>query len=518
MPLPERVQKIIEAKLQANPTVSRQTLMLEMRRQTFVKLWRKGDLRFKFHATQRRIYDALSASKERQFFLLCSRRLGKTFMLLTMAFQECLQKPGARVLFLAPQARDAAEIATDTAAQILKDAPAEIRQGVDYKAQTKEFHFPNGSILRLKGVNAEQADNLRGGATDLVILDEAGQMDNLDYLLKSVVLPMTLTTGGRIYLATTPPVTPDHESKLIYDRLFALNATVKFTILDAPHVPNAAKAEMLTELGEDPAHVPAILAGTEMPKTTAALRELFAEFVTDASMKVVPEFDAEAKKEIVRFHPRPAYFDAYVAVDPGFNDRTGLVFAHYDFTSGKIVIEGERLLHKASTNDIANAIMEMEYKLWGDQRPLLRVSDVDPRLIADLAERHGLIFAQAQKQDSLGAINLVRTMVRNREIGIQPDCVQTIHQLENTIWNKKASDFERTTEGHGDLLAAVKYLCRSVLRHHDPRPAGARGPYGADGMHRSPRRRFWKGRDQQLDLLGKTPFGKRVRRKRNGQD
>jgi hypothetical protein len=475
------------------------------------RLWRQGDIAWKFHSTQRLIHSALKASAHQQFYLLCSRRLGKTFMLLSLAFQECLRRPGARVLFLAPEKQMAREIATDTAAQLLEDCPADCRPKFD--KQYSEFHFPNQAILRLKGVNAEQADSLRGGATDLVIVDEAGQMDNLLYVIQSVVLPMTLTTGGRVIFATTPPITPDHESKVIYDRLFPHGATVKFTLRDAPHIPHARKRAMLLEVGEAEEDLDAILAGERMPKTTAALREYFCEFVTDASQRVVPEFDADAKKEIVRSRERPPYFDAYVAVDPGFQDRTGIIFAYYDFRAGVIVVEDEALLHKPATSDIAKVILEKEWALWGDQKPLLRVSDVDPRLVADLYERHGLVFVQAQKQDALGAINLVREDVRTRGLLIDPRCVNTVHQLENTIWNKKATDFARTTEGHGDLLAALKYLCRTVNRHHNPAPPGYYSRTRSPDEFRSPRRRFREGVGQ-LDLLGSTPAAQRVKRGR----
>jgi hypothetical protein len=528
VPLSPEKLKEIRAKFKTYPP----EVQKEIRRQASEKLWRKGYVRQKFHRTQARIHDALTASREQQFYLLCSRRLGKTYMLLGLAFEQCLQKPNSRVIFLAPQAKDASDIATDVALHLLSDhqekdlrtgepigpvfygCPPDLRAKIEFKSQPKEFHFPNGSILRLKGVNAEQADSLRGGAVDLAILDECGQMDNLKYLVDSVVMPMTLTTNGRIYFATTPPITPDHESKVIYDDLFAKGATVKFTILDAPHISNEGKARLLKQLGESDADIPEILAGRMLPKTTAALRELFAEFVTDASQRVVPEFTREARAEIVHVVRPPAYYDTYVAMDPGFNDRTGILFAYYDFKKGNICIQAEALLHKASTTDIANAIGSREYSLWGDEhKPLLRVSDVDPRLIADLYERHGLVFVAAEKQRSLEALTLVRSMVLNREIEVDSSCVNLIHQLENTIWNKKASDFERTTDGHGDLLAALKYLCRHVARYRNPYPEGyGRGARPSDEFH-SPRRRFW-AQQNELSLGGSTPFERRVRKRR----
>lgn len=494
----------------------------EVRRQARIACWERGVVSYKFHETQHRIYDALKKSKRRKFFLLCSRRLGKTFTLLCHAFEVALQKPNAQILYLAPLANMAAEIVTSGIRPILEDCPKHVR--IEVKPHIKEIHFGNGSIIRLKGVNSEQADNLRGGAQDLVILDECGQMDNLEYVLSSVVLPMTMTTGGKIILATTPAVSPGHDSTAIYQDLADTNDAVKFTLLDAPegHVSYGTKLEYLLEAKENAADIPDILAGKRLPKGTTALREYFCEFVTDANKAVVPEM-REAEPHIVRKHTRPAIFDAYVGADLGFEDKTGLLFAVYDFRAGLISIEDEVLLHRASTNDIATAILDREWALWRDQKPYLRVVDAAGdgglRLVADMRERHGLEFQRAIKQDSLGGINLLRTMIGNRELVIDPKCKRLVEQLKNATWNNKATDFAHaganSPDGHYDLLAAGKYLVRSVNRGRNPFPPGYRAPgMQPDGRWRSPRSRFWSGGvGKQLDLLGDTPVGKKIKAK-----
>jgi PAS domain S-box-containing protein len=47
-------------------------------------------------------------------------------------------------------------------------------------------------------------------------------------------------------------------------------------------------------------------------------------------------------------------------VDPGFNDRTGIIFGYWNFESAKLVVEDECLLEQANTNDIAHAIIQKE--------------------------------------------------------------------------------------------------------------------------------------------------------------
>jgi len=495
------------------PTFSPEDIQRELARRAATALWSRGNLTYKLDATQRSIKASLSATRERKFFLLCSRRLGKSFTLVLEAFETALKKPLSRILYLAPTGKDAADIVTDIVdGHLLPDCPATLRP--DYDRQQKVYSFKNGSTIRFKGVNGEHAENLRGGAADLVILDECGTMDDLAYVVSSVVMPMTLTTGGRVLLATTPSRSPGHDSVAIYEDLAGRNATVKFTLLDNPRVAPEVKAEFLKEAGEPDALVDAIVAGTASPTTTTALREYFCEFVTDAASAVLPEFTADAQAQTVKSASRPAYFDAYVAMDPGFQDRTAVLYAYWDFRRAKLVIEDESLMHRPSTSDIAAEIARKERGLWSGSEPYARVSDVDPRLIADLWQLHRIQFRASEKQDSLGAINLVRNMIQSRELEIDPRCVHLVRQMRNAIWNNKATDFARagskTPDGHFDLVAALKYLCRGINRHHNPYPEGY-GVVTTSNSWLSPRP---TASPVGLGLMADTPFSRRLARTR----
>jgi hypothetical protein len=446
----------------------------EARKIAIWQLWNLGDLRFKLHATQRRIYDAIAQSPAKRHFLCCSRRLGKSFLLVCLAFERALKKPGTRVLFLAPWSKDAADIATDAAAKIMADAPPELRP--EYKAQNKELTFKNGSLIRFRGTNGEHAQFLRGSEAELVILDECGLMDDLKHVVNDIVEPMTLTVNGSVILATTPARTPGHESKIFCDEAFRQGCGHEFTLLDAPHLSEEQRARALAAAGEAPEDVPSILAGTVLPKTTTGQREYFCKWVTDAATAVIPEFDDKAKAEIVKNHNRPPYFDAYVSIDPGFVDKTGILFGYWDSRYAKLVIEDEWVKDHVGTKTIADAIKNKEEDLWGRKfKPFLRVSDTDARLISDLINDHGLWFTPSPKADSKAAIWNLRQMVANRSLVILPKCVNLIRQMQNAVWNRKATDFERDSsedkiDGHYDLLAALKYLARVVNKERNPYP------------------------------------------------
>lgn len=480
------------------------------------RAWAEGHLSYKLHATQQKIDDAIDAHPSSQFFLLCSRRIGKTYELLKRAFETCIRKPGARVLFLATTAKLAQEIARDIAAVLLEDCPKKLQP--EFRIQDKEFHFHRPglpvSILRLKGVNSETAQDLRGTAQDLIILDECGQYDQLEEVLYGVCMPMVLTTKGRIILATTPPLSPGHASAGIYEKLARVGASVRFTLNDAPHIDYDSKRKMLLEMGEAEEDVDRILRGEIEPKTTKALREYYCRFVTDSESAVLPEFNDQARREIVIPWGRPSHFDAYTAMDPGVVDNTGVIFGYWDFLQAKLVIEDELLLTHAEANTpvIAKAIREKELELWKGQPPYRRVSDVEKRLIMDLRRYHQLDFHQTKKNDNEASIHLMRDLITQRKLVISPKCVNLARQMTDVVWNKKGSDFMRAGEGsfdsHYDLVSALKYLVRNVDRSRNPYPAHY---YETGGVLGPPAGTWSSGRAKKkgLNLRGDTPVAKR---------
>lgn len=455
-------------------------LRAQARKVAIAEMWRRGDLYYLLHATQRRIYDKMKtgvAEGKLRHFLSCSRRLGKSYMLVAMALETALNKPHARILYLAPFANDARKIVQDTLETILPDCPMELRPS--FKTQDAQFDFKNGATIRFRGTNGERAQFLRGGSADLVIVDECGIVDHLDEVVNQVITPMTLTTGGLVIMATTPSSTPAHDSKRLCDQAFADGCGYEFTLLDAPHLDHAAKARALKSAGERDEDIPAILAGKAQPKTTTALREYFAKWITDAGSAIVPEFTAEAKARIVQDYSRPPYYDAYVSMDPGYKDNTGILFGFWDIRGGKLVIEDEWLKNHAGTPEIAEAIAKKEYALWSGRKPHLRVSDIELRLISDLITEHGLGFSPALKSDREGRILLARQMVANGRLVIKPNCVNLIRQLETGTWNKRGSDFadevleiegEKQIPAHFDLLAALFQLVRMVSYNRNPYP------------------------------------------------
>lgn len=475
------------------------------------ELWRRGDLSWKRYEHQQRVADLVKQTDAREFYELWTRRGAKSGGGVLDCAEACL-KPGGRALFLAPTAKSASEIAGDIAGKLLRDAPPDVRP--EYHKQDKEFIFPStGGVWRLKGVNGETFENLRGGEYDVIVLDECAQYDRLEEIIFGVVMPMTLTTKGRILYKTTPPESPGHFSVELFHRMAAQNLASVVTLRDVSHIPYEEKCRMLIRVGEKPERVPDILAGRAEPETNFAQREYFCRFVVDRDLAVVPEFADHRSEVVVDEYPRPAFFDAYGSADMGMRDRTGILCAYLDFLNQRVVIEDEALLDRQHTAAVAATWGQLEAELKYPRRVLRVVDDPSLRVSADLTAL-GLAAQPVQKSGREAAIAAMRVAITSGRLRILSRCKNLIRQLETAIYKKSESgrqfEFQRDTDGHFDLVDALIYLIRSVVWTKNPYPLGVdprQLHIQGDGW-RAPRR---TGRSQLSQwAFGDTPAGRRL--------
>lgn len=434
--------------------------------------------------------DILSQVNVPLFFLLAHRGLGKTFLFVVLCVEMCLRIKQARILYLAPDGgTDAVTFFRDVAELfVLHDCPADLLP--KYNGATNEYEFKhNGSVIRFRGTNGAKIEKARGPGNDLIVLDECGGMDDLRYAVLGVLASTANRFGGHIAMATTVPKQgSDHESWGIYEQLLKAGLAVSVTIRESERIPWRTKALELLTNGESRQDIKGILDGTKSPMTVWARREFFNEPISDAGQVILPEWTDTARLECVRATPnvvlpmrgyssdgRPSFCDRYVAMDPGWKDYTGLIFGYLDYPRQVFVVEHSEVIPQAGTQQIADAIAAAELSLWGGDRPLMRVSDIDHRLISDLTRDHRLAFSAADKSGRLvDRITNVRQTIAGKKIEILPGAHLLDSQMRAATWNKTASDFERTAAGHYDLVAALMYLLRHVAWRRDPYPLGWR--------------------------------------------
>lgn len=427
--------------------------------------WRQGNLSYLLHRGQREAKAAFHDAKESLVYVICcSRRYGKSYLACVMSIEEALKKPGAQVRYAA-QTKDAVKkIVRPLMSQILEECPKDLKPV--HTRNEGVYRFPNGSEIHVAGAEAGAAERLRGTSTDFAVIDEAGFIDetnggeDLENLVNDVLMPQTLTTGGRILLISTPAKSASHAFQLKYClRAEAEGAYLHRTIYDAPHIDEKTREKYMKEAG-----------GEDSPTWQ---REYLARVIVDATVAVIPEFSIK-ERDIVRVPPeRPEFFDAYVGADLGYHDLTAVLFGYYHFPEAKIIVEDELIFHKTNSGAIVDAIREKEAELWGSQEPRKRVADVKQQIIRDLSVDYGMKFRQPKKDDKDAAINQLRLAIADEKLIIAPNCVNTIAHLKAAIWNKSRTEFARSGQfGHFDAVDALIYLIREVNRNANPFPQG----------------------------------------------
>lgn len=454
-------------------------------------LWNKGILHWKLHSGQKALYDSYkNESRFRTLVWACSRRLGKSFALCLLAIEKCLSKDNAIVKYVAPEQKQVRTIIMPIMREILKDCPKELQP--KFMTQYNAYRFPNGSEIQMAGADNGNAENLRGGASDLCIIDEAGFCDDLDYVVQSILLPTTATTGGKILLASTPPKTMDHAFKNYIEKAQIRGTLVKKTVYDNPMLTPEAIQELMDEAGG--------------ATSISWRREYLCELIVDDKFAIVPEFTEELKARIVKEWKRPPFFDGYIAMDLGMNDYTFVLFGYYDFHSGKLIIEDELVMNgqKLSTASLAEGIKRKKAELWTDpltseiKEPSKQISDINPFVMKDLHQLHGLTFTPSPKDDAEAALNNMRLKLEQEKIIINPKCVHLINHLQFGIWNKQRTKFARSTDyGHYDGIDALKYLVRNLSWGKNPFPKNY------DLNLRSDSAFYYKNQDSHLDIYKK---------------
>jgi hypothetical protein len=454
--------------------------------------WRKGFLSYKLYKYQQALRKQFYESTEPIFIVKCSRRIGKSHWLIVTANEYAQAKPGCKIKYAAADAKAVIRIIKPLMEKVLQDCPKELMPKMNWNAGI--ITYPNGSEIQLAGCDEEKkADSLRGTDADLVILDEAGYIPILKYVVQDILLPQLLTTRGRMLIASSPAKVIGHFFSTQYERAWAKGAAVKLTIWDAYHQGNPDLTPAIIErMCED-------VGGKE---STAWRREFLAEDVTDTTVQVIPSWSPEAETELVSPVLPPAeYMDTYVSLDFGFIDGMGAVFGYWD--GHKLRIQDELYMQQKNTEDQAKAIRLKEFELWGDRKPYLRVSDNNRQAMADLQQLHGLTFMATEKDDKELQVNNLDLLVRNRKLQIDPKCRNLISHFRTTIWNSGRTKFERDpeTKHHGELIDAMVYLVRNCHRHRVNGPAVAEP---TRETHRIPVN--WKPKNVSNNALAFTKF------------
>lgn len=422
-------------------------------------LWRKGNLLFKLDSTQKELYDFVHNNPNQIIVIGASRRLGKSYFLLTLAFEECLKKPNRIVKYVAQTLKEVKKITDYLIKQLTADCPKDLIP--HFHTHYHSLMFPNGSQIHFAGTEMNRAENLRGSEAHLCIVDEAGFCNNLDYIVNSILFPLTTLTKGKIILASTPSISVDHPFIKLMIEAEKEGRLIKKTIYDNPRLSPEDIEQIAQQIG-----------GKD---SIAFRREYLVEIISSDTDAVLPEFTKSVEEEIVKLnYQRPPYFDAYVSMDIGGKDLTAVLFAYYDFLNNIVVVEDELVFKETVLSDeLAEEIKKKEKELWGyAPNKIFRYSDNNNLiLLNDLVVKHDLVFIPTRKDDKKTALNDVRTRIKTKKLIIHPRCVNLVRHMRAAVWATNKKDFAKSSEnGHYDCVDALVYLIRNINYHRNPYP------------------------------------------------
>lgn len=439
------------------------------------ELWKMGELTWTLTDVQKDMKNGIFEDSTRTSVVVCGRRTGKTWLMVTLALEQCLKKPNSIVKFLLPKQKDAKTIIQPLMREITEthNCPAELRP--DYSTQDKIYKFYNGSEIHLGGSDLS-AESLRGTRADLVLIDEAGFVSDLLYTIRSILSPTIRTTRGRMVLASTPSRDPQHE--FIQHFMYPYQASGRLKIYNIFQNPNFTP-EIIEEIIEEYPR------GEDDPDYR---REYLCEVIADEESVICPEF--MANKESIVFTDDewelPDHRDFYVGMDIGHKDLTVAIFGYYDFKQACLYIIDE-LVMNGPTMTTAKLAEEMKHKeklrfyeatTEIQHDPYLRVMDVNLGIQQDLQHLHDISFITTRKDNKEGAINEMRMWLGTGRVRIHERCKHLIYHLEFGQWNDRRTDFKRLPDtpdksikgGHVDGIPALYYLIRNINVTKNPFP------------------------------------------------
>ena len=432
------------------------------------ELWRRGELSWKLDAVQKQMHSSYYNASFKIHTWLLARRSGKTFLLCVLALEQCIKTPNSIVKFVSPTKLQVNNNVRPLFKKLLEDCPEDVKP--EFRTKDYIYYFPNGSEIQLAGTDSGHAEKLRGGDSHICIVDEAGSCDHLDTVVKSILLPTTLITRGKLVLASTPPQESEHDFINFIEEAEHKGSLVKKTVFDNPRITKEQLEELIQELGG--------------LTTDAARRELLCEIVKDGNTSVIPEATDELYAEIVKEWPKPPFYDAYEAMDLGFNDLTVILFGYYDFRAAKIIIEDEYVINGQELHlpRLVDTIRKKEGELWLNpltnevKSPTKRVSDIDYIVLNEIRRisNNEIKFEATKKDNNEAAINTLRVLLAKKQIIIHPRCKTLLRHLKNVKWKSSVNKdrFARSPDdGHYDAVDALKYFVRSINYNKNPYPA-----------------------------------------------
>jgi hypothetical protein len=365
--------------------------------------------------------------------------------------KECLENPGVNCLFVGLTRLSAKGILWK---DILKVINQKNKLKADFNSTELTMTFPNGSIIWLTGVDADEdeMDKLLGKKYRLVCLDESSFYTiNLHRLVYGILKPAVADPNHRGERGTICMMgTSSNFTKgLFYDITTGVEPGWSLHTWSAHDNPYVSKQwqEELDEID----HLRPLFKETPLYK-----QWYLNQWVIDTE-KLVYKFNQDKNIFDKRPSLRPDGWSYVLGVDLGYEDDSAFVLCAFHENDPILYIISTYNKKHMDITDVANKIKEyMASHMIGK----IIVDGSDKQSVEEMRRRHGVPLEAAEKPGKADFIELLNAELIQAKILINNKCTNLINELLGLIWKSTGDVIDIPRKEHPSL---PNHLCDAFL-------------------------------------------------------
>ena len=253
----------------------------------------------------------------------CSRRAGKTHMLVACLLIECMRRPNTKCIYIG-ETMELSEGLIDSAAnEIVEKCHLQDKKGKRFNWRRMD----NGSEILVRGLsNTKDPDQIRGNKAKVIVIDEFFHLksDLLEYLQREVLQPMQMDYADdyKFLCAGTPPQVKNTYGEMAWKTWEVPHFT--WTWRENPHPVDVAARE---------AYVEQVLEEKGLTwDSPFARREYLGEWAYDDDLILYPNFKVYDPQEGI---PTWKISRIFFGLDYGCSDNDAVIGIAWSDDEGK---------------------------------------------------------------------------------------------------------------------------------------------------------------------------------------
>lgn len=315
--------------------------------------------------------------------ICCSRRAGKTHLLVALLMIECMRKPRTQVMYIGETMELSEALVNKAAQDIIDVCQLKNKRGMRFDWK----HFDNGSNILIRGLsNTKDPDQIRGKAAKVIVIDEFFHLKSelLEYMQREVLEPMQMDYADdyMFVCAGTPPKVKGTYGEQVWKSWDVPHFS--WTWRDNPHP---------VDLDKRKEFVDKVLADKGLDWSSSfARREYNGEWAYDDDLLLYPEFHTYNSREALPSIPVTRVF---FGIDYGVGDNDTLIGIAWSDNDKRGYVFWEDKFNRLDIKD--RTVSQLEYLSQQVKKAWEYAIDFFPSMTKKEANKH--IFWDADDND-----------------------------------------------------------------------------------------------------------------------